>query len=207
VKAVRAAISAWLYDRGPGRYYQPAYRHIASAIGLEEGRFLDVGCGPGWLSIRVAEGRPGVDAVGIDLSDTMLRAAEGHRPAHMNITFQKMDAAHIEFPEGTFTAAASIQSAHHWVRPEDILAEVHRVLQPGASFHIYEAMSELQEVPAGWIERRGLWPPDRVVLLGWRRFGMDTERWAKLEDLARKSPFSAIRSEQHGFYRRLVLTR
>ena len=33
--------SALAYDSGPGRFYQPAFRNIAAAIGLEDGAFLD----------------------------------------------------------------------------------------------------------------------------------------------------------------------
>ena len=57
----------WAYQKGPGRYYRPAYRNIATAIGIEEGAVLDVGCGPGWTSIFMAAGKPHLDAVVLTL--------------------------------------------------------------------------------------------------------------------------------------------
>ena len=201
----RKSLTAWTYQAGPGRYYQPAYRHIAEAIGLERGAFLDVGCGPGWLSIHVAAGKPELDAIGIDLSTTMLDLARKNQGGRLNITFRQMDAARIVYPEGTFQAAAAVQSAHHWTDPAGVLSEVHRVLTPGAPFYIYEADSEATEVPAGWVARRGGWPPNAVVLRGWRHFGMGEAAWTELKAVVKASPFGGGEDGRHGFYRRLVL--
>ncbi len=137
----------------------------------------------------------------------MIALAEKHRGAHTNIRFQTMDAVNIEYEECTFDAAAAVQSAHHWQDAAGILAEVHRVLQPGARFYLYEADRDLDEVPEGWVARRGMWPPDRVVRLGWRRFGMNRREWTSLRGVAEASPFESIEEDRHGFYRRMVLTR
>jgi ubiquinone/menaquinone biosynthesis C-methylase UbiE len=200
-------LKALAYDVGPGRYYQPAYRNIASAINVESGAFLDVGCGPGWLSIYVAAGKPELDAIGIDTNEAMLQKAERHKGTRLNITYRSMDAADIIYPEGTFTAAAAVQSAHHWEDPAAVLSEVYRVLQPGCSFYIYEADAELDEVPEGWIQRQGPFPPDAWILRNWKKFGMDAAQWEELKQQIRASPFGGGEDGRHGFYRRLVLTR
>lgn len=204
---LRAQISDRLYDWGPGRYYQPAYAHIAESIGLEEGAFLDVGCGPGWLSVHVAAEHSRVDAVGIDLSDRMIAAANRHKGARLNVRFAVMDAAQVLYPDATFHAAAAVQSAHHWTDSGALLAEVHRVLRPEGRFFIYEADSDSSEVPPGWIQRKIGWPPEALVRLGWRRFGMNEARWEDLKQTVRMSPFGGGQDGRHGFYRRLVLTR
>jgi ubiquinone/menaquinone biosynthesis C-methylase UbiE len=200
-------LKALAYDVGPGRYYQPAYRNIASAIDIEAGAFLDVGCGPGWLSIYVAAGKPELDAIGIDTNEAMLQKAERHKGTRLNVTYRSMDAADIIYPEGTFTAAAAVQSAHHWADPAAVLSEVYRVLQPGCSFYIYEADAESTEVPDGWIQRQGPFPPDAWILRNWKKFGMDATQWEELKQQIRASPFGGGEDGRHGFYRRLVLTR
>jgi ubiquinone/menaquinone biosynthesis C-methylase UbiE len=200
-------LKALAYDVGPGRYYQPAYRNIASAINVESGAFLDVGCGPGWLSIYVAAGKPELDAIGIDTNEAMLQKAERHKGTRLNITYRSMDAADIIYPEGTFTAAAAVQSAHHWEDPAAVLSEVYRVLQPGCSFYIYEADAEIDKVPEGWIQRQGPFPPDAWILRNWKKFGMDAAQWEELKQQIRASPFGGGEDGRHGFYRRLVLTR
>ena len=205
--SIRRALRAWSYQAGPGRYYQPSYSHIAQAIDLREGAFLDLCCGPGWLAIHVASGKPEVDAIGIDHSSTMLGYAQRNRGSSLNITFQNMDASQIIYPAHTFAAAAAIQAAHHWTQPGAILAEVHRVLKPGGRFYLYEADSELDQVPDGWVARRGLWPPHQLILWNWRRFGMNGTQWDELKAHVRESPFGGGKDGRHGFYRRLVLTR
>lgn len=207
VADARQALRHVAYAWGPARHYQPAYAHIALAVGIDAGSFLDVGCGPGWLAIRVAAGRPEVDAVGIDLSPVMLRFAQRNRGPRLNVTFRRMDAAAIAWPDRTFHAAAAVQSAHHWTDTAAVLAEVHRVLVPGGRFFVYEADSDANEVPLGWVARRAGWPPDALVLRNWRRFGMDAARWEALKEAVRASPFGGGEDGRHGFYRRLVLSR
>jgi phosphatidylethanolamine/phosphatidyl-N-methylethanolamine N-methyltransferase len=129
-------LSALAYDTGPGRYYQPAYRNIAAAIELDAGAFLDVGCGPGWLSIYVAAGNPELDAIGIDNNPSMVALAEGNKGTRLNVTYREMNATSIVYPEGTFDAAAAVQSAQDWDDPAAVLEEVYRVLKPGGSFYI-----------------------------------------------------------------------
>ena len=207
MKTIHKAISSWLYDKGPGQYYRPAYGHIAEAVGVRSGIFLDVGCGPGWLGIHVARRSDDVQTLGIDLCPTMIAQARGHAEDCARVGFAQMDAARIDAPDEHFQGAASVQSAHHWTATEAILSEVHRVLKPGARFLIYEADRHLERVPDGWIQRRRAWPPAAVVRLGWRRFGMDKAEWDSLMGCAQRSPFRDIRSDRHGFYRRLVLLR
>ncbi len=203
----RAALTALAYQLGPSRYYQPAYRFIAADVGTEQGCFLDVGTGTGWLAIHVASGRREVDAVGIDTSDAMLHYAEANKRGRLNVTFRKMSASDIVYPERTFESAAAVQSAHHWAEPGPIFAEVHRVLVEGGRFYVYEADPE-SAVPADWIDRRGGFPPDALVRRQWAKFGMDAARWAELRAVAEASPFGPdVADERHGFYRRLVCTK
>lgn len=209
LEALRSAnhLRARVYDAGPGRYYQPAYRNIASAIELQSGAFLDLGCGPGWLCVYVAAGKPELDAIGIDTNPAMVALANGHKGTRLNITYREMDGAEIIYPAATFDAAAAVQSAHHWADTAAVLREVHRVLKPGGHFYIYEADAEQDTVPDGWIRRQGPWPPDAWVLRNWRRYGMDAARWEELKQVVRDSPFGGGEDGRHGFYRRLVLTR
>ena len=202
---VRKRVSDAIYQIGPARYYQPAYAQIAAAIGIAEGTVLDVGCGPGWLCMHLAAGRLEIDAVGIDHSPQMVAAARRNKGGRLNITIREMDAAAIKFPEATFDAAVTVQSAHHWDEPATIMREVYRVLKPGGRFFIYEADRDATGVPEGWIQRRQGWPPDRLVLKGWQRFGMNEEEWADLQVQARAIPFSNQVHDRHGFYRRMVL--
>lgn len=202
----RKSLTAWVYQLGPGRFYQPAYRYIAADIGVERGAVLDVGTGPGWLAIHLAAGRPDVDAVGIDVSDTMLQFAEANKQGRLNVTFRKMNAEDIVYPTGTFEVAVAVQAAHHWKNPDKIFAEVHRVLRPGARFYVYEADPDA-ELPPDWVTRRAGFPTEGYLRRAWAKYGMDQARWDELKRHALASPFGEdVVDERHGFYRRLVCT-
>ncbi len=203
----RRSLTALAYQVGPGRYYQPAYRFIANDIAVERGAVLDVGTGPGWLAIHLAAGRAEVDAVGIDTCPHMLRFAEANKAGRLNVTFHRMDATKIVYPDRTFDVAVAVQSAHHWADAAGVFAEVYRVLAEGGRFYVYEADPDA-DVPAEWIARRGGFPPDLLIKRQWARFGMDAARWSALRAVAEASPFGPdVGDETHGFYRRLVCTR
>lgn len=205
--ALRRDLTAWTYAFGPARHYQSAYRFIVADVGVSRGAWLDIGCGPGWLCARAAAGNPELDVVGIDTSPKMVELARRNKGGLLNVTIREMDAAQIVYPEGTFDVVTAVQSAHHWKEPARIFAEAWRVLVPGGKLYVYEADPD-GEIPDGWIDRGGGWPPDRVLRLRWRRNGMDAARFAALREIAEASPFSGdVAEERHGFYRRLVCTR
>ena len=57
--------------------FEPTMHKILAAM-PDEGVVLDFGCGPGRLAVPVAEARPDLTVVGIDLSWRMLSAAPPH---------------------------------------------------------------------------------------------------------------------------------
>ncbi len=203
----RRALAARAYDMVPARLLQPTYAHIAREVGVTDGAFLDVGCGPGWLAILVAAGNPQVDSIGIDISDAMIELAEANKGPRLNVTFRRMDATQVIFPDGTFDAAAAVQTVHQWGDPAAILAELHRVLKPDGRLYIYEPDADATDLPAGWIDRKGPWPPDALVLAAWKRVGMDAAAWEGFKQAVVDSPFGGGEDGRHGPFRRLVLTR
>lgn len=203
----RRSLTAYAYNVGPAVLYQPAYRFIAADIGVTQGAWLDIGCGPGWLCIHAAAGNPELDVVGIDTSETMLQLAEDNKRGRLNVTLRKMNGGQVIYPAHTFDVVTAVQSAHHWKDPAAVFAEAHRVLTLGGRFFVYEADPDAEIAPE-WLNRRLGWPPDAVLRRRWRRWGMDQARWDALRTVATSSPFGEdVTEERHGFYRRLVCTR
>jgi SAM-dependent methyltransferase len=90
-------------------------------------RILDLGCGDGQLTARIAAG--GVHIVGVDSSAAMVSAARAR-----GVTTDEASAEALPHPEGSFDAVFS-NAALHWVRDQDaMMAEVHRVLRPHGRF-------------------------------------------------------------------------
>ena len=89
-------------------------------------RVLDVATGPGYVAGAAAW--RGARVVGIDLSAAMLAEARRHHPA---IDFQAGDAEALPFPDASFDALVMSFGLLHLGRPDQALAEAHRVLRPG----------------------------------------------------------------------------
>ena len=97
---------------------------------------LDVGCGSGWLSRRIAgvvtEGR----VVGMDISDEMIRIARRNSLPHDNLLFVTGEVAEIPWEPNFFTHAISVESSYYWPSPAAGAREILRVLRPGGSVWI-----------------------------------------------------------------------
>jgi trans-aconitate methyltransferase len=91
-------------------------------------RILDLGCGTGHLTARIAD--TGAEAVGIDSSPEMIAEA---RKLFPDIRFEVADARDFAFDE-PFDAVLS-NAVLHWVKPpEAAIACVRRALAPGGRF-------------------------------------------------------------------------
>lgn len=77
-------------------------------------RVLDVGCGDGFVTLRIAERLPGGAVVGVDASPRMIAKAESRAvPDGARAEFRSADARDLPF-DGEFDVAVSF-NALHWV--------------------------------------------------------------------------------------------
>jgi ubiquinone/menaquinone biosynthesis C-methylase UbiE len=72
------------------------------------------------------------------------RPGEGRRPS-----FLVGDAAALAFPDGSFDLAVSTLSVHHWADPTAGLAEIGRVLRPGARALVWDFRPGVRPHPFG----------------------------------------------------------
>lgn len=129
---------AGAYDLLTGILFRSLYRSIANDVASAAppaARVLEVGCGPGHLSIDLATDH-GLDVTGLDLDPDMIARAQanvarraagagGHVP-----TFVVGEAAALPFPDESFDVVVSTFSLHHWSDPVAGLTEIARVLRP-----------------------------------------------------------------------------
>jgi SAM-dependent methyltransferase len=88
---------------------------------------LDLGCGDGQLTLRLAT--TGARVTGVDLSPEMLSAARAR-----GVDAREGSAELLPFADRSFDAVFS-NAVLHWIRNQDaMMAEVRRVLQPGGRF-------------------------------------------------------------------------
>ena len=96
-------------------------------------RLLDVGCGPGTITLDLAARVAPGDVVGIDAADDVV--ADAARAAAdagcTNVTFARGDANSIDAAASTFDVVHAHQVMQHLGDPIAALTEMRRVLRPG----------------------------------------------------------------------------
>lgn len=92
---------------------------------MRPGSILDVGCGEGVVTERVAR-LTGATTVGVDLGDDEMRAHWSEREAR-GLTFASASAYELPFEDGSFDCVCALEVLEHLERPRDALAEMARV--------------------------------------------------------------------------------
>lgn len=130
-----------------------AYRGLAAkaASVIQSGKVLEVGPGPGYVSIEMARLLPEVEIVGLDLSETMIEIATRNADEYgvsEQVEFRQGDASEMPFEESSFDFIISCGSLHHWKEPTSVFEEIHRVLKPGGSALIDDLRRDAPEESA-----------------------------------------------------------
>ena len=120
------------YQSNLGKFVDQVETELAFSLFKPEGemKILDVGCGTGNFSIKLAE--MGCKVIGIDKSEKMLEEAK--RKAEMkglNIEFLNMDVYDIELSDESFDGVFSMAAFEFIKRPKKAYDEMYRVLKKG----------------------------------------------------------------------------
>ena len=140
--------SAPYYVQGRLPYAPGLAEELARALALDgRGRLLDVGCGPGVLTLTLAPLFQ--EAVGLDPDEGML--AEGARRAAAagsgNVRWVRARGEDLPLGLGQFRVASFGQS-FHWMDRERVAAAVFAMLEPGGAF-VHVADVKEPQLPAG----------------------------------------------------------
>ena len=147
-----AAIYDWLSRLLLGSLFEGIAAAVA-AVAPDGARVLEVGCGPGRLSIRLAR-QHGLNVTGLDLDPAMVERARANagrlgNGSERRLSFLVGDAASLAFPDGSFDLVVSTFSMHHWADPTAGLAEIGRVLRPGARALVWDFRPGVRPHPFG----------------------------------------------------------
>jgi ubiquinone/menaquinone biosynthesis C-methylase UbiE len=106
-------------------------------------RLLDCGCGPGSITVDLAQAVVPGDAIGIDPREDAL--AQGRALARerriANVAFQAASVYQLPYPDGSFDAAFACAVLQHLAAPLAALKEMRRVVKPGGVIGIVDGSS------------------------------------------------------------------
>lgn len=135
-------------------FYEQAFDLIAAELAPPAGAtFLDAGCGSCAHTVRLA--RRGFDVCAVDFSESALDMARDHLQAtglEERITLQREDLTHLSFADASFDYAVCWGVLMHVPDVSRAIAELSRVLRPGAKLVVSEGNKDSLEARA----RRGL---------------------------------------------------
>jgi len=110
-------------------------------------RALDVGCGPGGLTLMLARSLPRGEVVGLDINEKALEVAreKAEEEGLGNVSFRRGDALSLSFAAGSFDLVVS-SFLLPWVPdPDRALTEMVRVLREGGKLGLITAGSRFYD--------------------------------------------------------------
>jgi ubiquinone/menaquinone biosynthesis C-methylase UbiE len=127
-------------------------------------RLIDCGCGPGSITIDLAQAVIPGEVIGIDLREEAL--TNGRQLARdrgiSNVTFQAANVYQLPFPDASFDAAFACAVLQHLAAPLEALKEMRRILKPGGVIGIVDGSSTItfryptNPLLEAWDKLRGL---------------------------------------------------
>lgn len=128
------------YNKESGKWMRKVAKSfvtVAKKWGITKGKILDIGTGPGSLAIEFAKKIPGVEVIGLDLSDVVLMLAKEKvqkTDVSSRVSFERGDAENIPFEDDTFDLVISSNTLHLVKKPIKMFDEIQRVLKPKGRF-------------------------------------------------------------------------
>jgi SAM-dependent methyltransferase len=91
---------------------------------------LDIGCGPGWLTVQYARG--GAKVTAIDLTSKAVELTRAHLLHYgLGATVEQANAEQLPFQDDAFDVVVSSGVLHHTPDTQRAFREAYRVLKPG----------------------------------------------------------------------------
>jgi ubiquinone/menaquinone biosynthesis C-methylase UbiE len=142
-----------LYDRWARRSLGQVHETLIELVDPHtDEKILDVGCGTGMLSLRLANTAERIAVWGVDIGPRMIRVARKRvAERHPNVGYHVGTAVRLAYPNGQFDVVSSCLLFHllDGSEKERALQEIFRVLKPGGRY----ICAEFRTHPVGFIRR------------------------------------------------------
>ena len=103
----------------------------------ENARILDVACGTGEITYRLARRYPRARVLGVDIEPQLLDVARRNDPGETpNVAFEEDNAYRLSQPDAAFDLTVCRHLLQILPEPENVLRELVRVTKPGGWVHV-----------------------------------------------------------------------
>ena len=151
--AVYMLICHEIFAFGKGNMMADVHKHLVEHLEWNgEGTLLDIGCGAAALTVRCAKAFPKAQITAMDYWGAEWNYAKEQCEKNARIegvadriTFQKGDAAKLDFADETFDAAVSnfvFHEVHSAKDKRDVVREALRVVKKGGAFSFQDMFSQ-----------------------------------------------------------------
>src|SRR5688500_9771392 len=126
---------------------------LASVVPADASLIVDVGCGVGAATRRLAERFPDATLLAVNISHAQLRQARprGVAPRRVRGAAPRATAARRVVASGTVDAVIALESPQHFETRADFLSEAHRVLRPGGILSLSDMLFTAREPASAWM--------------------------------------------------------
>lgn len=160
---------------------------------LESGmNLLDLGCGPGTITMGLAEAVHPGEVHGIDMEDTQIALAQAAAEAsnHTNAKFQVGNALSLPYEDETFDVVHAHAVIMHIPDTKAAMAEAKRVLKPGGILATRDLIGESSFFEPGREGLREAWATFTTLMRG---NGAHPEIGKEMKGVMRDAGFTDIR--------------
>lgn len=160
-------------------------------------RVLDFGCGPGTISLGLADAVAPGELHGIDMEESQVEMAVAAARAggHENASFRTGDVTKLPFEDDSFDAAHCNAVLMHVPGTETALAEVMRVLKPGGLLSAQDLITDSSFLEPTFGNLDGAWTTFAKLLAG---NGGHPQMGKEAKAVLQKAGFADV--EAHAFF-------
>lgn len=177
-------VRADAYERFMGRYSRQLAPRLIEFAGIRSGmRVLDVGCGPGVLSVELVRRLGAGSVAAVDPSPPFIDACRAQLP---DVEAAVAGAESLPFDDGAFDAALSQLVVNFMADAEAGVREMARVTRPGGTVAacVWDYAGEMTLLRAFWAAARRVDPErgaaaDEGVVMSWVREDELAELWRR----------------------------
>ncbi len=130
-------------------------KHLLENFPINEGKFLDIGCGMGGFTRYVKYLKPDMKVCGCDISNRALEIAK-KKDIKNEINYFKYDICDIKIKDDFFDYISIFDVLEHLENPLKAINEVNRVLKKGGYIHIFVPLESSKKTLHGILNLFGI---------------------------------------------------